>query len=379
MLNKLIDKKVIKFLIVWVSSTAVDIWSLFFLYEIINLELYLAIFIAFLLSVINGFLLNKFWTFWDKSKSYKTQFFKFFIASSIWLLLTFVFMYIFIEYIWIYYIYSKIITTFIVVIWNYNISRLWTFAIKEDVKKIIQNFNYDTKYSIIVPAYNEEKRLWKTLKEINNYFKNKQEKYEIIVVDDGSKDETIKITQNIWFDVKIITYWKNRGKWFAVKKWILEAVWEYVIYTDADNSTPIEEFDKLLNEIKSWYDISIWSRYLKESKLEKKQPLHRIIISRAWNFLIQKILIWWFKDTQCWFKMFKNHVAKDVFLKQKTNWFWFDMEILLVSKTIWYSIKEVPVIWIDSPDSRLNPVKDMFKTLKELIIIKFNHLIDWYK
>lgn len=379
MIKKILDRKVIKFLIVWITSTIVDIAFLYIFYEKIWLSLYISIFLSFLLSVINWFLLNKFWTFEDKSKSYKSQFFKFFIASSIWLLITFVLMYLFVEIFSIYYIYAKLLTTLVVVVWNYNINKFWTFAIKEDIKKIINNFNYDIKYSIVVPAYNEEKRIENTLKEINNFFVDKNEKYEIIVVDDWSKDNTIKVVENIWFDVKIIKWVKNRWKWYAVKKWILESLWEYVLYTDADNSTPIQEFDKLLNEVSSDYDIAIWSRYLKDSKLEKKQPFYRIIISRLWNFLIKNILIWWFKDTQCWFKMFKNHVAKDIFSKQKTLWFGFDMEILLVSKTIGYSIKEVPVIWIDSPDSRVNPVKDMFKTLKELIIIKFNHLIDWYK
>ncbi len=379
MIKKILDRKVIKFLIVWITSTIVDIAFLYIFYEKIWLSLYISIFLSFLLSVINWFLLNKFWTFEDKSKSYKSQFFKFFIASSIWLLITFILMYLFVEIFSIYYIYAKLLTTLVVVVWNYNINKFWTFAIKEDIKKIINNFTYDIKYSIVIPAYNEEKRIENTLKEINNFFVNKNEKYEIIVVDDWSKDNTIKVVENIWFDVKIIKWVKNRWKWYAVKKWMLESLWEYVLYTDADNSTPIQEFDKLLNEVSSDYDIAIWSRYLKDSKLEKKQPFYRIIISRLWNFLIKNILIWWFKDTQCWFKIFKNHVAKDIFSKQKTSWFGFDMEILLVSKTIGYSIKEVPVIWIDSPDSRVNPVKDMFKTLKELIIIKFNHLIYWYK
>ncbi len=381
MISNIIKKNQVflKYAVVWVLSTFVDIFSLYILVDIFLLNLYFWVFLAFLLAVINWFIWNKIWTFEDKSIKYKRQFLKFFIISLIWLSLTLFLMYLFVDILEIYYLLSKAFTSLIVLVWNYFWNKLWTFNWnkKEVIIKELKE-KYDLKYSIIVPAYNEEKRIIKTLEKAIDFFDNKWDKYEIIVVNDWSKDNTVKAVSSFDNKIKIVENPKNMWKWFSIKNGVFHASWEYILFIDADNSTPIENFLKLEKHIDK-YDIVIWSRHLSESEILKKQPFYRRVVWRLWNKLIQILLLKWIKDTQCWFKLFKHNAANNIFPFQKINRFWFDMEILFISKIKWYSIKEVAVSWFNDEWSRLHPVKDSLKTLYELLYIKFNYWFDWYK
>lgn len=382
MIFKLIKKNIlfIKYAIVWVSSTFVDIGSLYIFVDIFWLKLYFSVILSFLLSVVNGFLLNKIWTFWDKSNKFKRQFTKFFIVSLFWLILTVFFMHILTDILKIHYIYSKALTSVLILLWNYLANKSWTFSNKNNKEIEIKNFKdkFDIKYSIIVPAYNEERRIIDTLKSTKEYFLNKWDKFEIIVVNDWSKDNTVKVIEENFTDIKIVQNPENMGKWYSIKNWVLNAVWEYILFIDADNSTPIDNFSKLEKYLDK-YDVIIWSRHMKDSEIWKKQPFHRRVVWRLWNKLINLVLIKWIKDTQCGFKLFKYNCAQNVFPFQKINRWWFDMEVLFISKIKWYHIKEVPVTWFNDEWSRLNPIKDNLKTLYELFYIKLNHLLDWYK
>lgn len=378
-LKNLIKKnaKIIKFLIVWITSTLIDIIFLYIFVSIFKITLFLWVFFSFLLAVINWFILNKFWTFNDKTIKYKRQFIKFFFVSIGGLFLTLILMYFLTIFLWIYYLISKILTSLIVVIWNFLWNNYWTFKIKKKFDLNINDFKF--KYSIIIPAFNEEKRLPNTLKLIYNFFKDKNIKYEIIVVDDWSTDNTNEIIEKLKINnLKILKNIKNKWKWFSVKKWVLAAKWKYILFTDADNSTPIEELNNLKYYLKD-FDIIIWSRYCDNSNIIITQSKIRQIIWKIWNKIIQYFLINWIQDTQCWFKLFKHNIAKKLFWLQKINWWWFDMEILLAWKSMWYKIKEVPVNWSNSNFSRVRPIRDSFKTLLELIFIKINFWFDWYK
>ena len=240
--------------------------------------------------------------------------------------------------------------------------------------------DYKYKFSIIIPAYNEKNRILTTFKNIYNYFKGQN--FEIILVDDGSKDNTSSLIEyeknKIGDNISIIKYNKNKGKGYAIKKGIEKAQGEYILFTDADNSTPIEEFEKLLNEIKKGFDIAIGSRYLKNSDIKIKQSILRILIGRLGNLLIQFFLIKGIKDTQCGFKLFKNSVAKEIFAKLTINGWGFDMEVLSIAQILKYKIKEVPVSWLNSSDSRVRPIKDAWQTLNELIKIKLNIIRNKY-
>ena len=369
--------KIIKFLIVWSVSTLIDLGFLYVFIEVLHLQLFIWVILSFLISVINWFILNKFWTFKDRSIKYKRQFTKFLFVSMIWLFLTLTLMFLLTVISWVYYLLAKIITSLILVIWNFLWNKYWTFSIKQN--KYNEKNNFSIKYSIIIPAYNEEKRLATTLKKINIFLENKKDKFEIIVINDGSTDKTTQIIKKLKIkNLKIFNNKTNKWKGYSVKKWILLAKWKLILFTDADNSTPIEELSKLEKFINS-FDIVIWSRYCKKSRIKVKQWYIRQKIGRLWNKVIQILLLDWINDTQCWFKLFKHNAAKNLFSLQKINWFWFDMEILLAGKSMWYKIKEVPIDWYHSQFSKVRPVKDYLKTLLELIFIKINYWFDWYK
>lgn len=239
---------------------------------------------------------------------------------------------------------------------------------------------YPKKISIIIPAYNEEQRLKNTVLSINNYFNDQN--FEIIIINDGSSDNTLKLIndlQNTLINLKFVSYQINQGKGHAVKKGIEKARGEYILFLDADNSTPIEEFQKLLKEIKNGFDIAIGSRYLPDSNIKIKQSFLRITISRIGNLLIRLLLVKNIKDTQCGFKLFKNQVAKKIFSKQTIERWGFDIEILAIAQTLNYRIKEVAVIWFNSDDSRIHPIQDAWKTFKELLKIKINILKNKYQ
>ncbi|MCM8771878.1 MAG: glycosyltransferase family 2 protein [Candidatus Omnitrophica bacterium] len=226
--------------------------------------------------------------------------------------------------------------------------------------------------SVIVPAYNEEKRILKTLENIYKYFKNRNLAFEIIVVDDGSKDKTVEIVNKFADgknEIKIIKHEKNLGKGAAVKTGVLNASGNLILFTDADLSTPIEEFEKLEKKIKEGYDIAIGSRGLKDSKIIIPQPLFRRIVGKIFPLLVRLLIIKDFRDTQCGFKLFKKETKK-IFEELKTNGFAFDVEFLARGKKEGYKIAEVGVVWYNSPESKVSLLKSPLKMLIELKKIK---------
>jgi len=228
--------------------------------------------------------------------------------------------------------------------------------------------------SIVIPAYNEARRIVRTLKKVTDFFDKSKKEYEIIVVSDGSTDKTCEIAQNFPSKrIRVICIKDNFGKGFGVNQGVFAAQGEEILFIDADSSTPIEQFDDL-NEFASESEVVIGSRYLKKSKIKLKQPLIRILGSRIGNLLIQAMILPGFPDTQCGFKLFKAPVAREIFSRQ-TIWRWgFDMEILFVAKKLGYKIKQVPVSWYNDERTKVQPVKTFIATLSELIKIKGNAL-----
>ncbi len=227
--------------------------------------------------------------------------------------------------------------------------------------------------SIVIPAYNEEKRIGKTLERVYEYFKKKKTEFEIIVVDDGSNDRTVEIVEKFSSDkkeIRILKHEKNMGKGKAVKTGILDAKGNLILFTDADLSTPIEEFEKLKKAIENGYDIAIGSRGLKDSKIVIPQPFYRRIIGRIFPLLVKLIVIKDFKDTQCGFKLFKKDIAKKIFSQLKTEGFAFDVEVLARGKKENFKIAEVGVLWYNSPESKVSILKSPFKMFLELNRIK---------
>ena len=166
------------------------------------------------------------------------------------------------------------------------------------------------KVSVVIPFYNEKNRLPQTIQKVLDYFKGQE--YELILVDDGSLDNTQESIQNYLNNehVKLYIHDENKGKGAAIQTGIAYARGQYILFTDADMSTPIEEFEKLYNEIINGHDIAIGSRALKSSSIKKYQPSYRQKIGKAGNILIRLILGLPFKDTQCGFKLFKSNTCK---------------------------------------------------------------------
>lgn len=241
--------------------------------------------------------------------------------------------------------------------------------------------------SVVIPAYNEEKRIGPTLQKIIKYLKSHFNKYEIIVLNDCSTDLTNKIVskymnkkqnKNNQNNVRIIQSEKNEGKGNSIKKGILAAKYPLVLFSDADLATPIEELDKLIKFIDK-YDVVIASRNMKDSDVRTKQPFYRVLLGKTFPKLVSLIVLRGFKDTQCGFKLFKTSKAKKIVSLQTLNRFAFDVEILFIAKKLGYKIKEVPVVWIDKKDSKVHPVKDSLKMFADLLRIKYNALSGKYK
>ncbi len=229
--------------------------------------------------------------------------------------------------------------------------------------------------SVIVPVYNEEKTIEGTLRKMSEYLQKNDWKYEIIVVDDGSRDTTRKVVENYKkrnTHIKLLRNEVNRGKGYAVKKGIFEANGKYLFFSDADLSTPIEEVEKLLKWLEQGYDVAIGSRGLPESEIETHQPWYRETMGRIFNLLVQAIVMRGIKDTQCGFKCFKKEVALNLFRQQKIDGFAFDTEILFLARKHNYKIREVPIRWINSPITRVHPIYSSFQMLKDLMRIKIN-------
>jgi len=247
----------------------------------------------------------------------------------------------------------------------------------------MDNQNQKIYLSVIIPAYNEEKRLPKTLREINNYLKKQIYTSEIIVVSDGSSDRTVEKVKNLMPEIenlKVLEFKERLGKGFGVKQGIFEAKGEYRIFTDADNSTSIDQVEKMWPEFEAGYDIIIGSRDIKGAVLSVPQPWIRKVILGGGFKLVRKIIIglWEIKDTQCGFKGFKEKAAQDIFSRIFIRHFGFDPEVLVIAKKLGYKIKEIPITWVNDAQSKVK-FKSMVKMLFETFKIKQNLILGKYE
>lgn len=235
--------------------------------------------------------------------------------------------------------------------------------------------------SIVIPAYKEEKRIHIILDAIAKYEKTKEFAVETIVVVDGSPDNTkeaaLKYASKLK-NLRIIGNEVNKGKGKAINEGMLAAHGQYILFADADNSTPVEQVDKLLKHCNK-YDIVIGSRYCPGGKLAIPQSLIRRLGSRALNLLIQAVAIPGVKDTQCGFKLFKHDAVQRIFTRQTIFSFSFDIELLVIGRKLGYKIKETGITWYDDPHSTVSPIKDGIKMIKESLIIRKNLLTGVYK
>lgn len=231
--------------------------------------------------------------------------------------------------------------------------------------------------SVVIPAYNEASVICETLNKLADYFEKKQYAFEFIIVNDCSVDKTADLVKSFSIAkpyVKLINNKHNMGKGFSVKEGVLQAKGEYILFKDADLSTPPMELEKMLGELDDGYDVAIGSRALTESNLLIKQHWLRQSMGKIFNVFVKLFVLKGINDTQCGFKCFKKEAAQRIFSLQRLTRFCFDVEILYIAKKLGYKIKEVPVFWINRRDSRVRICCDSLRMFWDLFQIRKN---DW--
>ncbi len=229
-------------------------------------------------------------------------------------------------------------------------------------------------YSIVIPAYNESVRIRPTLHEILRHVQEQHWDAEILVVNDGSSDDTAQIVREygkLHPQVLLVENPGNRGKGYSVRNGMLHARGDICLFTDADLSSPITEAQKLFDAIGGGADIAIGSRWLRTDLQTERQPLYRQAFGRIFNLVLRVILGLTFADTQCGFKAFRRDAAQRIFPLQKIERWGFDPEILFLARRAGLEVEEVPVLWAHSEGTRLNPLRDGLRMFGEVLRIRW--------
>ena len=234
--------------------------------------------------------------------------------------------------------------------------------------------DHRTTLTVVVPAYNEEKRLGATLKRMLTYFDEQGDPFEIIVVDDGSTDGTASLVETISScrkEVQLISYHPNHGKGYAVRQGMLAGRGERLLLSDADLATPIEEVEKLSAKLNAGYDIAIGSRDVKGSELIKHQSWLRETGGKTFNRMVQLIAVPGIHDTQCGFKLFTRSSAQAIFSRCTVEHFAFDVEVLYIAIRIFgYRVAETPIRWAHQEGSSVVFWRDALRMAKTLFRIR---------
>jgi len=235
--------------------------------------------------------------------------------------------------------------------------------------------------SIVIPAYNESARIELTLERVMSCVEAQRWDAEVLVIDDGSVDDTPQIVQS-WMEsyprLHLVKNPGNRGKGYSVRNGLLQAAGDIVMFTDADLSAPMEEAERLLAAIERGADVAIGSRWMDRTRQTIHQPMYRRFFGRCFNRLTRTVMGLPFKDTQCGFKAFRRPAAQVIFRLQRIERWGFDPEILFIARKLRFSIREVPVTWGHDERSRISYLKDGIKMLEELAYIRYNSFFGRY-
>lgn len=223
--------------------------------------------------------------------------------------------------------------------------------------------------SVVIPAYNEESRLPVTLNSVHSFLVATNADFELIVVNDGSTDNTVGVVEEFakhHAGIRLMSYGANKGKGYAVKTGVLASEGDLVLIDDADGNAPIEELSRLRDAIDSGADIAIGSRNKPDSDTVIKALAYRTVMGNTFNRIVQTLLLPGVYDSQCGFKLFKRQCAHDIFTASLVTGYAFDVEVLYIAKLHGYTISEVPVNWHAVPGSKVNVVVDSIKMLIEV-------------
>ncbi|MGA3102027.1 MAG: dolichyl-phosphate beta-glucosyltransferase [Terracidiphilus sp.] len=237
------------------------------------------------------------------------------------------------------------------------------------------------KYSIVIPAFNEEARIGGALEAVLACIRQRGWNAEVVVVDDGSRDKTAEIVQAFAAnapELRMLQNPGNRGKGYSVRNGVLHSLGEVVMFTDADLSAPIEEADGLLAAIAGGADIAIGSRWLERTRQSIRQPLYRQFFGRCFNVVTHAVMGLPYADTQCGFKAFTRAAAQTVFQLQTIERWGFDPEILFIALKRGYRVVEVPVSWAHDERTRISYLRDGTRMLQDIAIVRWNALLGRY-
>lgn len=233
----------------------------------------------------------------------------------------------------------------------------------------------DIALSIVVPAYNEADRILPTLARLIEWLDEDGRSAEILVVDDGSSDDTCGVVRSRAASdsrLRLLENGANRGKGYSVAHGVREAQGAWVLFSDADLSTPVEELLKL-EAGRGDAPISIGSRALPDSDLKKRQPFYREMMGRSFNLLVQTLVFPGIQDTQCGFKLFRADVARDLFERRTIDGFAFDVEVLFLARKHGHTVIEIPVVWINDEASRVDPIRHSLTMFADIMKIRGRH------
>ncbi len=228
--------------------------------------------------------------------------------------------------------------------------------------------------SVVIPAYNEEKRIHKILEKIASYQQTHPFEVEVIVVLDGTPDQTIAVVESYRSRIEhlqIIDRPENRGKGYSVREGMLAAHGQFRLFADADDSTGFEQVDALLATMTT-HAIAVASRYVPGGRQEQPQSMVRIFGSRVLNMVIRVLVVPGIHDTQCGFKLFRADAAEAIFSRATVDDWSFDFEVLAIARLLGFSVVEVPVVWNDDPHSTLSPVKDGIAMIRAALRVRRN-------
>lgn len=227
--------------------------------------------------------------------------------------------------------------------------------------------------SVVIPAYNEERRLEPTIHETVAYFRARRRTAEVIVVDDGSRDRTAALTLHLTQhtpELRLIRLASNRGKGYAVRTGVVNSTGALVLFADADGATPIAELERLEAALRDGADVAIGSRALYAEGVQVTARSYRRLIGRTFHLLVRALTVRGFQDTQCGFKLFRAQAAHNLFSRMRMDGFSFDVELLLMAARQGYRVAEVPVNWTHQPGSRVNLALDSLRMARDLFRIR---------
>ncbi len=229
--------------------------------------------------------------------------------------------------------------------------------------------------SIVIPAYNEAERIVPTIGAIAAHVAGMGFPWELIIADDGSRDETVALVEELGLvNLRLLRTATNGGKGSAVRRGVLAAQGRYILFDDADNSTPIEEISKLLAKLEQeGYDVAVGSRAAGGTEEAHKSLLRRTL-SGGLRWIVRYVFRIGVRDTQCGFKLFTREAAHRLYAAQTITGFSFDLEILYLAERLGYRVAEVPVAWIDAPGSKVDTTREIQRFLRDLVRIKMNDL-----